>query len=109
MNAPLVCQWLESVFTEQDINKPALLVWDSSRAHIVPDLVKETLCNLNIKTAVIPGGCTGKLQTLDVNINHPFKVYLEEAFDTCMEDSTQHTFTKAGNIRAPTKWSCVTW
>ena len=54
-------------------------------------------------TVVIPGGCTGKLQTLDVSINYPFKVYLEEAFDSFMDNPSQHTFTKAGNMRAPTK------
>ena len=65
--------------------------------------MKNTLQSLNVHTAVIPGGCTSKLQTLDVCINHPFKVYLEEDFDLFMEDSSKHTFTKAGNMRAPSK------
>ena len=71
INSMLVCQWLESVFTEVDISQPALLVWDSFCAHIYTDIVKKTLHNLNIKTVIIPGGCTSKLQTLDVCINHP--------------------------------------
>ena len=99
----LVCQWLEGIFTEEEISEPALLVWDSFHALTESDLVKNTLQSLNVHTAVIPGGCTSKLQILDVCINHPFKVYLEEAFDSFMENSTKHTFTKAGTMRAPTK------
>ena len=28
MNSVLVCQWLEGIFTEENISEPALLVWD---------------------------------------------------------------------------------
>ena len=93
MNGALTSLWLESIFTEEDTTLPALLIWDSFRAHTEPDLVKNTLTNLNVMTVVIPGGCTGKLQTLDVSINDTFKVYLEEAFNSFMDNPSQHTFT----------------
>ena len=93
----LVCQWLEGIFTEEEISEPALLVWDSFRALTESDLVKNTLQSLNVHTAVIPGGCTSKPQNLDLCINHRFKVYLEEAFDLVMEDFSKYTFTKAVN------------
>ena len=103
INRVLTSLWLEIIFTKEDSTLPALLIWDFFRAHTEPDLVNNTSKNLNVMTVVIPGGCTGKLQTLDVSLNHPFNVYLEEAFVSFMYDPSKHTFTKARNMRAPTK------
>ena len=54
MNGALTSLWLESIFTEEDTTLPALLIWDSFRAHTEPDLVKNTLKNHNVITVVIP-------------------------------------------------------
>ena len=56
MNGALTSLWLKSIFTEKDTTLPALLIWDSFRAHTVPYLVKNTFKNLNVMTVVIPGG-----------------------------------------------------
>ena len=52
--------------------KPALLVWDQFRSHLT-DLVKKRLKVEETTQAVIPGGLTGMLQSLDVCLNKPFK------------------------------------
>jgi hypothetical protein len=49
-----------------------MLVYDSFRGHIV-NSVKNRLMEKNTNIAVIPGGCTSKLQPLDVAINKSFK------------------------------------
>ena len=67
------------------------------------DEVTSVLKEMNVDPMIIPGGCTGKIQTLDVSVNHPFKLYIQEEFDAFMEDKTQHTFTAKGNMRAPSK------
>ena len=50
----------------------SLLVWDSFKAHLTEDVLKE-LARLQIHSVVIPGGCTSKAQPLDVSINKPLK------------------------------------
>ena len=45
------------------------LVWDTFSGHMTED-VSEELRKKNITTAVIPGGCTSKIQPLDVLTNH---------------------------------------
>jgi len=49
-----------------------MLVYDSFRGHTV-NSVKNRLVEKNTNIAVIPGGCTSKLQPLDVAINKSFK------------------------------------
>ena len=50
----------------------SLLVWDSFRGHLT-DAVSKELEKLHIYSIVIPGGCTPKVQPLDVSLNKPFK------------------------------------
>jgi len=55
--------------------EPSLLVLDSFRGYLV-DSVKLRLKEENTTMAVIPGGCTSRLQPLDVAVNKSFKMYL---------------------------------
>jgi hypothetical protein len=66
--------WVENVWTSRNRfgNPRSMLVLDSFRGHIV-DSVKNRLVEKNTNMAVIPGGCTSKLQPLDVAINKSFK------------------------------------
>lgn len=62
----------------------------------------KTLKKKKIDPAVIPGGLTGLLQAPDVSWNGPFKAHLREEYDNWIEMAPK-TFTKATNVRAPTK------
>ena len=61
-----------------------MLVLDSFRDHTT-NPVKNQLVEKNTNIAVIPGGCTSKLQPLDVTINKSFKskVKLHNLFLMC--------------------------
>ena len=75
-------------------------MWDSFKCH-VSDAAKTVLSNFNIDTAIIPGGCTSKIQTPNVVWNKPFKQKVTELYDEWMADEANHTFTDAGNMRGP--------
>ena len=54
----------------------ALLTLDSFRAHTT-DKTTKAMEEHSTTHCVIPGGCTSKLQPLDVSINKPFKQILK--------------------------------
>lgn len=57
----------------------SLLVMDSFRAHTT-EAVKDTLEEMNTTAPIIPGGCTSKVQPLDVCVNKPFKQLLKASW-----------------------------
>jgi hypothetical protein len=60
--------------------------------------------------AVIPGGCTSLIQAPDVCWNKPFKAHYRELYEEWMSsDASNHTFTKGGNQRPPTRVLLATW
>lgn len=73
--------WLKRVWGLNN-QKRRLLVWDAFRAHITPRVKESVRMKYNSDMAVIPGGCTSKLQSADVSWNRPFlKSYLSEMYD----------------------------
>lgn len=53
----------------------ALLIMDSFRTYLTA--VKK-LEEINIVPVIIPGGCTSKVQPLDVSLNKPFKSFVQK-------------------------------
>ena len=102
VNEEIIKWWVVQVWrSSADKN---LLVCDAFRAHRT-ETVKELLsrCSefgVNGNMAVIPGGCTSILQLADVSWNKPFKLYIQEKWDSWMVDG-QHTYTAAGRMRKP--------
>ena len=74
MNEQEMLWWIETVWTSRNpFNNPqSMLILDSFRGHTV-NSVKNRLVEKNTNIAVIPGGCTSKLQPLDNAINKSFK------------------------------------
>ena len=64
MNDELTQRYLSEVLGRFSFSR-RLLVWDSFKCH-VSDAAKTVLSNFNIDTAIIPGGCTSKIQAPDV-------------------------------------------
>ena len=90
----------------------SLLVMDSFRAHTT-DNVKRVLEEMNTKAPIIPGGCTSKVQPLDVCVNKPFKQllkaswaqYLKQAVTSQPEGSKVKTATR----QEVTDWIVRAW
>jgi hypothetical protein len=74
MNEHEMLWWIETVWTSRNLfsNPQSMLILDSFRDHTV-NSVKNRLVEKNTNIAVIPGGCTSKLQPLDNAINKSFK------------------------------------
>ena len=56
------------------------LIFDKCRAHTTQEMLKY-LEKKDIKTFVIPSGCTSLVQPLDVSINKPFKDRMKKYFN----------------------------
>ncbi|GES98726.1 pogo transposable element with KRAB domain isoform X2 [Rhizophagus clarus] len=85
----------------------ACMADDSFRGHIV-DSVKNRLVKKNTNMAVIFGGCTSKLQPLDVVINKNFKSKVRDRYNNWMI-SNIHAFTLTGKIKRPSYSTVTTW
>uniref|UniRef100_A0A1X7UB27 DDE-1 domain-containing protein n=1 Tax=Amphimedon queenslandica TaxID=400682 RepID=A0A1X7UB27_AMPQE len=57
---------------------------------------------------ILPGGTTSYLQPADVSWNKPFKSAYRQLYNQWMV-SGEHSFTPAGNMRAPDKLTCLKW
>ncbi|GBB92419.1 hypothetical protein RclHR1_00200052 [Rhizophagus clarus] len=101
--------WVENVWTSRNWfdNSRSMLVLDSFHGHIV-DSVKNRLVEKNTNMAVIPGGCTSKLQSLDVAINKSFKSKVRDRYNNWMI-SNIHAFTSTGKIKRPSYSTAMTW
>lgn len=57
----------------------ALLIIDSFSAHETKEFISEAQAN-NVTVSIIPGGCTSKMQPLDICLNKPFKSVLRSCW-----------------------------
>ena len=64
MNDSLTIDYLQSIIGQLSFNK-RLLVWDSYHCHI-SEAVRAETTQLQLHTAIIPGGCTKYIQAADV-------------------------------------------
>ncbi|CAI7733070.1 unnamed protein product [Closterium sp. NIES-54] len=119
MDADGVIEWLDGA-VKPYINpkfgvrpRKALLVLDSYREHLTPE-VKKKFCELNLVPAVIPAGCTSEIQPLDIAVNRSFKTTVRQLYQEWFEREGVDTLTKKGNIKKPPveltlKWISAAW
>ena len=67
----------------------------------------QELWTSKIDPLIIPGGCTKYIQGPDVVWNKSFKANVTEKYDEWMAGEA-HSFTAAGNMRAPPRREIVT-
>ena len=77
MDEKLMLEWIDLVWEPATERQRALLVLDSFSAHLTP-AVKRKFKDINTVPVVIPGGCTSKLQPLDVSLNKPVKAHIRQ-------------------------------
>nr|XP_002740528.1 PREDICTED: pogo transposable element with ZNF domain-like [Saccoglossus kowalevskii] len=69
--------WHRRIWLPYTKGRQSLIIFDSFRGHLKDSVTNQLQSNQTYR-AVIPGGCTSKLQPLDVLINKPFKEYLRK-------------------------------
>lgn len=75
-NSEHLIQWLDEQVIPVLDKQPTLMVLDLFGGHKT-DHVLDTFLAHDITISLIPGGCTGLVQPLDVSINRPFKDILK--------------------------------
>ena len=65
MDSELMVWWLRGIVLPYTQKRKALLVIDSFSSHVTEEFIDEAKAN-NIDVAIIPGGCTSKIQPLDM-------------------------------------------
>ena len=84
-----------------------MLGWDSYRAHLTLS-VKGLFRKGKVVQAIIPGGEIGHIQPLAGSWNASLKEKLCDFYDSWMDEGP-HTYTKAGNMRAPLLKTILQW
>ena len=72
MDGDLMSTWLKKMVLPYTKKQMTLLILDSFSAHANAQFAL-LASKYNINLALIPGGCTSKVQPLDVSLNKPFK------------------------------------
>ena len=80
--------------------RPPLLVMDLFRSHQTGP-VQTCLKDNNISLSLVPGGCTGLLQPLNVSVNRPFKDILKMEIDKDIKRQDLHNEDVISNVQDP--------
>lgn len=73
-------------------------MWDTFTGHMTEE-VQDELRKKNITVAMIPGGCTCKIQPLDVCLNKPFKCHCRAQWFTTTAWQSHQDSVKTTNSR----------
>ena len=104
VDASLALDWVRSIWLARFGYSRTLLTMDTFSAHHVEEVKKE-LKMYNTKIGWIPGGCTSRVQPLDVSINHPFKDRLRILWTQWMQEQ----IAKEIPLKKPSKQQVVDW
>ena len=102
-----VKEWIQTCLPRNATDERTLLVWDSFHVYLTESL-KEVLQRRKIDVAVIPGGLTPVLQSLDKCLNKPFKDHMKTKYLSWMVTGP-FEFTLAGKKKAPSRNQVLCW
>lgn len=80
MNDKLFEQYIRNHLVPVLGGRPTLLALDLMGSHKTPSIL-DLLRQNDVTPSLIPGGCTSRLQPLDVSVNKPFKEVLRDLTD----------------------------
>lgn len=106
-NADVIKYWLRTVWRRNNLQK-RLLVWDAFSGHTTRPVKDEVRQIYNSDMAVIPGGCTSKLQPCDVSWNRPFKDHFRDMYDEWLVEGTVE-LTRGNNRKPPPRPLLMRW
>ena len=108
MDGHLMKRWIRDVWIAHTQRRKALLVMDSFRAHCTED-IQDVLARANSNISFIPGGCSSKLQPLDVSLNKPFKTICRMSFSTFCRSQLSTMGDPTGRLKTASKQQVVQW
>ena len=88
MDSKLMHEWILKVLVKYTKGRHALLIFNTFKGHLAEDVLQRLESN-NITVVTIPGGCTSKVQPLDVSLNKPFKAFVHGAWEDYMLRTAQ--------------------
>ena len=107
MDEPMMLQWIDLVWEPATERKRALLILDSFSAHVT-NSVKKRLKEINTVPLVIPGGCTSKIQPLDVSLNKPFKAFVRTHWSEYIIGQSE-SVVSTQKLKPPQKADVADW
>ena len=102
--------WFKSVILPFTKDRCSLLVINSFSAHENIEFLNLAAAH-NVDVAIIPGGCTSKIQPLDVSLNKPFKSVLKQQwieYKDSIVDTTANPSPK-DKLKPPGKDKLAQW
>ncbi len=113
MDEILMLDWIRNSCRQHTQRQSSFLIMDSFRARLTPGVTEEVRKAGGV-TAVIPGGCTGKIQPLDhvdVSINKPFKTILRGKWIKYIQDEVARLQAEKSQdkVKPPSKQLIVDW
>ena len=84
-----------------------LLAWESYEYHMSYS-VRKDLTEMNVDSAIKPGGCAKYIQAPNVCWNKPFKARMTELYDQRLRE-VDHQFTEGGNTKPPSRKRITEW
>ena len=75
--------WVLKVLVKYTKGRHAPYIFDTFKGHLAEDVLQRMESN-NITVVTVSGGCTSKVQPLDVSLNKPFKAVVHGAWEDYM-------------------------
>ena len=108
MDGTLMMRWFKEIYLKYTGGKESLLVIDTFSAHCSDEIVN-LLSKHHSSVALIPGGCTSKLQPLGVSLNKPFKQVCRQEFQSYCRSQLSTMSSSADRLKTASKQDICQW
>lgn len=106
MDHVMMQKWVKEILIPHTKGRHCLLLFDSFRAHLT-DEVLGSLAKANATVVVIPGGCTSKVQPVNVALGHPIKDTVQSLWEDQMVQHVNQSV--ASDAPSVSKDNIVDW
>ena len=107
MDTELMHGWFRAIILPYTKKRRTLLVIDSFSAYTTEEFLEEAKANM-VDVVIIPGGCTSKVQPLDVCLNMPFKNILQKKWVEYIESQVEAN-PNLDKLVTASKEKCCEW
>ena len=112
MTEEILLKWFTKLWSTVKLSDSVqpVLIFDHCPVH-KKKIIFATIERKGAKYFLIPPGCTGYLQPLDVSINKPFKDKIRAMYKDWVQDESlsSNNVTKQSNIKTPSNDLMIDW